>query len=79
MQTAWFLDEGAVMIRYIEPDQAPVAYRVQSKALPLDSSGLGLRQYGIRSFEGNLWWPIAGRKDDRYSWWKPEMDREQFA
>lgn len=79
MQTAWFLDEGAVMIRDSEPHEAPVAHRIQSRSLPLDPSEPGLRQYDIRSFEGKFWWPIAGRKDDRYPWWKPEMDREQFA
>jgi hypothetical protein len=70
MRRDWFLDEGAVMIGDIEPDEAPVAYRVQSKSLPLDPGGL--RQYVIRSFEGKLWWPL--------SWpGAPGLHREQFA
>ena len=77
MQTAWFLDEGAVMIRVIEPDEAPVAYRVRSRSLPLDPSQL--RQYEIRCFEGKFWWPISGRKLNRPDWVRPEMHREDFA
>lgn len=70
MRMGWFLDEGAVMIGDIEPDEAPVAYRVQSKSLPLDPGGLG--QYVIRSFEGKLWWPL--------SWPRASgLHRKQFA
>ena len=70
MRTAWFLDEDAVMIRAIEPNEAPVAYRVGSKPLPLDP-GAG-REYAIRSFEGKLWWPLSWDEG-------PAMDSGQFA
>jgi hypothetical protein len=70
MRTAWFLDEDAVMIRAIEPDEAPVAYRVGSKPLPLDPGAR--REYAIRSFEGKLWWPLSWHEG-------PAMNSGQFA
>jgi hypothetical protein len=57
MRTDWFLDEDAVTIRATEPAQAPVAYRVRTKPLPLDPDAG--REYAIRSFEGKLWWPLS--------------------
>jgi hypothetical protein len=52
MRPDWFLDEDAVMINVIEPEEAAVAYRVRSDALPLDPDGG--HDYAIRSFGGKV-------------------------
>jgi hypothetical protein len=56
MRPSWFLDEDAVMVGVVEPEEAQVAYRVQAKPLPLDPDRG--RDYVIRAFEDKLWWPL---------------------
>lgn len=60
----WFLDEGAVMIRVVQPEEAPVAYRVKSRPLPLyPEHG---RDCDVRIFEGKFWWPLLHDNGRRF-------------
>lgn len=57
-ETVRFWESGHVAIDTIEPDAAPVAYRVSE-------DGLAERRdhgscYVVRSYRGSLWWPLIG-------------------
>ena len=55
IESDWFLDDGAISVRDIAPEFAPVAYRIEPgelDSIPLD------RPYDVRYFEGSLWWPL---------------------
>lgn len=60
-ETVRFWDEGQVVVSTVEPDAAPVAYRVS------DIDGLAERclhgsPYSVRSYRGSLWWPLIGSR-----------------
>jgi hypothetical protein len=60
-ETERFWDEGQVLVSTVEPDAAPIAYRVS------DTDGLAERclhgsSYSVRSFKGSLWWPLIGSR-----------------
>lgn len=60
-ETERFWDDGWIIVDTVEPDVAPVAYRVS------ETDALAERRehgscYAVRSFRGGLWWPLMGNQ-----------------
>ena len=60
-ETERFWDEGQVLVSTVEPEAAPVAYRV-SDTDALAERRLHGSSYSVRSFKGSLWWPLIGSR-----------------
>jgi len=52
-----FCEDAWVMLRTVQSNEAPVAYRVKAAHAPFDPSSV--LDYVVRSFEGRLWWPAV--------------------
>ncbi|MDO8943320.1 MAG: hypothetical protein Q7U75_09065, partial [Desulfobacterales bacterium] len=60
-ETERFWDEGQVLVSTVEPEAAPIAYRVSESGAPAERPPHGA-SYCIRSFKGSLWWPLIGSR-----------------
>lgn len=60
-ETERFWDEGQVLVSTVEPESAPIAYRV-SDTDALAERRLHGSSYFVRSFRGSLWWPLIGSR-----------------
>jgi hypothetical protein len=51
---------GVLVVREVDPQAAPVAYRVKSLTGPISHCSERVAEYEIRSFDGALWWALVG-------------------
>lgn len=58
-ETERFWDEGWVTIDTVEPDAAPVVYRVSETDALAERRDHG-SCYAVREYRGSLWWPLVG-------------------
>ncbi|MGO4510170.1 hypothetical protein AB4Z51_24450 [Bradyrhizobium sp. 2TAF36] len=57
MRPDWFMDQRPVMIPLVEPEEAPIAYRIKSNPLPLAPDEC--RDYAVRVLDEKFWWPLS--------------------
>jgi hypothetical protein len=57
MRAEWFMDEGAVMVRVVDPEDAPIAYRFRPGSPSPDHDHEN--EYAVRIHQGNFWWPLS--------------------
>jgi hypothetical protein len=57
---------GDLAVREVDPQAAPVAYRVTGLIGSLAQCSERVARYEIRVFDGRLWWPLVVGDDTEY-------------